>query len=131
MNIPDDREYTFSHEWILLDGETILLGLTPHHSLVEGGCESLDYFQGETIEAGAVVATIRGTAGVAEVLSPVSGEVLERNDALVARPALLKEDPYGQGWMVRIRVEAGEELEHLREPSEYSAALAGGPAAGL
>jgi glycine cleavage system H protein len=132
MNAPDDREYTRSHEWIRLDGESALVGLTANDSenLVEGARVELPQV-GNAVKVGDVVATIVLANAKRTVRAPLSGSVIEINSDLQSHPELVKRDPYGTGWLFRLQIEAGEEVEHLLDSAAYREQLRAAEAMGI
>jgi glycine cleavage system H protein len=124
MNIPVDREYTATHEWVRLDGTTAVVGVTdqdPSNATPPTGIEILP--EGTPVKTGDKVATIVTGRGRREVLAPISGSLLAGNEEVLTSPSLVFSDPFGKGWLFRLRVEAGEEIEHLLEPSVYAGQL--------
>lgn len=120
MNIPTDREYTATHEWVRLDGTTAVVGVTsqdPANLLPPSQVEILP--EGTAVKTGDKVATIVTGQGRREVLAPISGSLQAGNEEILRTPALVHSDPFGKGWLFRLRVEAGEEIEHLLEPAVY------------
>jgi glycine cleavage system H protein len=119
-NVPDDREFTPSHEWVRIDGESAVVGITACHSQIAG--KILRVKLPETSSAaktGDIVAKICSADGEREVRAPISGTVLEVNRNLEANPQRVVDDPYAEGWLFRLKIEAGEELEHLLGANLY------------
>ena len=120
MNVPDDLQYTATHEWIRMEGEDARVGITDHAQ-----AELTDIVYVELPKAGAVVAPKQAVAVVesvkaaSDIYSPIGGTITEVNHALESNPALVNTDPYGEGWLFRIRMEAGEEIELLKDPDAY------------
>jgi glycine cleavage system H protein len=120
LNVPDDREYTSSHEWVRIDGESAVVGITASYSQVAGKILGLKLPEiSSAAKTGDVVATISSAGGEREVRAPISGTVLEINRNLETNPQPIVEDPYAEGWLFRLKIEAGEELEHLLEANLY------------
>ena len=120
LDVPDDREYTSSHEWVRIDGESAVVGITAWHPQIAGKIlrvELPEIFS--TAKTGDIVATICCANAERKVSAPISGTVLEVNGSLKANPELLFSDPYAEGWLFRLRIEAGEELEHLLAVNLY------------
>lgn len=121
MKIPQDREYTSTHEWLQLQGATATLGVTDRHPFAKALLTRLEIGKpGNGLKAGDVLAIATDGIQLFEIRTPICGAVVEINPELLADPSLLQRDPFGQGWIAQLKVEAGEELEHLEEPSEYA-----------
>jgi glycine cleavage system H protein len=119
MNVPDDREYTTSHEWIQLDGESALVGLTAGNPSLAEIVQVRLPVVGRAVKAGDEAAAVISRGTEQSVRAPLSGSIIETNSALEADPTLLARHPYGTGWLFRLDVEAGEEIEHLLDPAAY------------
>ena len=106
---PNDRKYTRSHEWVKLDGETVLVGITDHavNELCSGNEGDLVYCDlpesGRALEAGETFGEIESVKAVADLNAPVAGEVVESNPAIEDHLEILSKDPWSQGWLVRIK----------------------------
>jgi glycine cleavage system H protein len=120
MNVPEDREYTESHEWVRMDGDSAVVGLTAADpaNLMESARVDLPGV-GSAVKAGDSVAAVSFPQGRKLVRSPLSGTVIEINRELESHPELVQQDPYGAGWLFRLEIQAGEEIEHLLEPAAY------------
>ncbi|VVM04954.1 glycine cleavage system H protein [Methylacidimicrobium cyclopophantes] len=125
MNIPTDRLYTESHEWLLLEGEIGTVGITDHaqRELSDVVFVELPAI-GTHVQRGEAVATVESVKAASDVYSPVSGEVLEVNEALAREPSLINTDPYGKGWLFRVHVENPAEAPQLKSPEAYGALTA-------
>ena len=120
MNVPEDREYTQSHEWIRIDGESAVVGITARHPAA--GKEILGVRLPEmffAVKTGDVVAKILLADDEQGICAPISGSVVEVNLELDSTPRLVLDDPYATGWLFRLKIEAGEEIEHLLSASAY------------
>ena len=126
METPADRVYTESHEWHKLDGDTLTLGLT--QSAVDQ-LTDVTYVEmqspGTTFDAGENVGEVESVKTTSDVYCACAGEIIEANPALEDNPGLLNEDPFGQGWLVKIRVTDATGLESCMDAEAYSAQLAG------
>ena len=112
MHIPTDLRYTRDHEWVRIEGDTATVGIT-------------DFAQGELGDIVFVeVGTVGDAVGAGEVFGTMEGEVLEFNSALDASPDAVNSDPYGAGWIVRVRLAEGVDLSGLLDAAEYTASLA-------
>lgn len=119
--LPEDREYTASHEWVRLDGTTATIGVTSLDPANSGALNKVEIVAaGTALKTGDRAATFATSLGQRDVLAPLSGSVVEVNADLQSNPQLLQSDPFERGWLFRMRVEAGEEIEHLLEPSVYA-----------
>ena len=119
-NMPEDRQYTSSHEWVRIDGESAVVGITAWHSQIAGKILRVKLPEvSSAAKTGDVVATICSAGGERDVRAPISGTVLEVNRHLEGTPQAVVDDPYAEGWLFRLKIEAGEELEHLLEANLY------------
>ncbi len=124
MNVPDNLRYAESHEWILVDGDTGTVGITDH---AQAELTDIVFAEppavGKKFSAGEVAAVVESVKAASDIYTPVSGEVIERNEALEANPALLNTDPFGQGWIFKIRLSSPAEVSALKDPAAYSAQI--------
>ncbi len=121
MEFPGDLKYSGSDEWIKADGDTATLGVT---DFAQDQLSDVVYFEivvgvGDVISKGDEVAILESVKAAAEINSPVSGEVTEINEALPDSPEVVNSDPYGGGWMLRIRMSDPTELEQMMDPAAY------------
>ncbi len=121
MEFPSDLKFTGSDEWIKADGDTATLGVT---DFAQDQLSDIVYFEivvgvGDVISKGDEVAILESVKAAAEINSPVSGEVTEINAALPDSPEVVNSDPYGGGWMLRIRMSDPTELDHMMDPATY------------
>ena len=124
MNFPEDIRYTSEHEWIRLEGDEALVGITDYAQSELGEIVFVDVpTVGETVGQGEVFGSIEAVKTVSDLNMPVSGEVLEVNGALDAQPELVNNDPYGEGWIIRIAVKDASELDKLMDAAAYEASL--------
>jgi glycine cleavage system H protein len=120
MNIPENLKYTKENEWIKVEGDVALVGITDFAQNELGDIVFLEVETvGDTLGQGETFGTIEAVKTVADMFMPVSGEVLEFNDALEADPAIVNKDPYGEGWMIKIRVSDAAELADLLDAAQY------------
>ena len=124
MHIPTDLRYTRDHEWVRIEGDTATVGIT---DFAQGELGDIVFVEvgtvGDAVAAGEVFGTIEAVKTVSDLYMPVEGEVLEFNSALDAAPDAVNADPYGDGWIVRVRVTAGADLSGLLDAAEYTASL--------
>ncbi len=121
MEFPGDLKYSGSDEWIKADGDTATLGVT---DFAQDQLSDIVYFEivvgvGDVISKGDEVAILESVKAAADINSPVSGEVTEINGALPDSPEVVNSDPYGGGWMLRIRMSDPTELEQMMDPAAY------------
>lgn len=124
--VPTDLKYAKSHEWVrvLPDGR-IEIGITDHAQHALGDLVFVDLPEvGRVIEAGAACAVVESVKAASDVYAPISGTVLERNEALAAAPELINQACYGEGWMIRVQPAAASGIEALLAPDAYQAVLA-------
>jgi glycine cleavage system H protein len=125
-NVPGDLQYTKEHEYVRRVGEegVVEIGITDY---AQGELGDVVFVElpavGDRFERMQVFGTIEAVKAVSELYSPVSGEVVEVNDALDGEPAMVNGDPYGAGWMIRMRVESDSELNDLLSADDYSALI--------
>ena len=120
MNVPEHLQYTETHEWLRLDGATATVGITDH---AQAELTDIVYVEvpkvGANLAAGQPAAVVESVKAASDIYSPISGEVVEVNGALESDPGLVNRDPYGEGWLYRLRIEAGEQIETLKEAAQY------------
>ena len=126
-NVPADLKYAKSHEWVRVNGDTAFLGITDHaqHELTDIVFVELPPV-GKKLKAGDSCAVVESVKTASDVYSPVSGEVTESNNALGNSPALVNSEPYGGGWLIKIKLSNPSELSALMSPAEYSAQITAG-----
>ena len=121
MNIPENLKYTKDHEWLRVEGNEGFVGVT---DFAQGELGDVVYVEvetvGETIEKEEAFGTIEAVKTVSDMFMPVSGEILEFNAALESHPELINKDPYGEGWVVKIKISNPEELNELLSADKYS-----------
>ena len=120
MNVPKKLKYTKDHEWLSLDGEVATVGVTDFAQselgdIVYVEVETLD----EMLEKEEVFGTVEAVKTVSDLFMPISGEVIEFNEKLETNPEVVNEDPYGEGWMIKIKVSDENELNELLSSDEY------------
>ena len=124
MNFPVDLRYTSEHEWIRVEGDEAYVGITDDAQSELGEIVFVDVpTLGETVGQGEVFGSIEAVKTVSDLNMPVTGEVLEINGALDAQPELVNNDPYGEGWIIRISVKDAAELDKLMDAKAYQAGL--------
>ena len=124
MNLPENLRYTKEHEWIRVAGDIAFIGITDFAQKELGDIVFTEIETvGETLDAGEIFGTVEAVKTVSDLFMPVSGEVLEMNDKLESQPELINNDPYGEGWMIKIKVLNLSELEQLMDAIAYKAML--------
>lgn len=126
MNVPDDLQYTETHEWLRLDGDTATVGITDHAQSELTDIVYVELPKLDTLlvarQSAAVVESVKAAS---DIYAPIGGTVVEVNAALESDPGLVNRDPFGDGWLWKMRVEAGEQIERLKEPGQYRAQISG------
>jgi glycine cleavage system H protein len=121
---PSDRKYTKEHEWVRIDADVGTAGITDYAQDQLGDIVFVDLpASGTKVTALAKFGEIESVKAVSELFSPVSGEVIERNEALTDNPQWVNDDPYGDGWMIRVRLAATGEIDTLMSADEYETFL--------
>ena len=120
MNIPAELRYTREHEWIRVEGEVAYVGITDYAQSELGEIVFLDInTQGETLTQNEVFGSVEAVKTVSDLNMPVAGEVLEVNEVINDQPELVNNDPYGEGWMIKIQIQDSAELETLLDAAAY------------
>lgn len=124
MNVPADLRYAKTHEWIRVEGDTVTVGITDH---AQAELTDIVYAEppkvGTEVKAGATAAVVESVKAASDIYSPLSGTVTEVNAELSANPALLNTDPFGQGWIYRMKAASPAEAEALLTPEAYTAQI--------
>jgi glycine cleavage system H protein len=122
MNFPADLKYTKDHEWVRIEGDTATVGITDFAQSELGDIVYVDVNTvGDTVEKEAVFGTVEAVKTVSDLFMPVSGEILELNDGLESAPETVNKDPYGGGWMIKIRLSNPAEVDALLSADAYKA----------
>lgn len=120
MNFPTNVKYTNEHEWIRLEGEEAYVGITDYAQDQLGDIVFVDVItEGETLDKGEVFGTIEVVKTVSDLFLPIGGEVLEINPALEEHPELVNKDPYGEGWIIKIKPTDTTEMDELLDAEAY------------
>jgi glycine cleavage system H protein len=124
MNIPSDLKYTKDHEWVSIDGEIATVGITDFAQkelgdIVYVEVETLD----QTLEKDEVFGTVEAVKTVSDLFLPLSGEIIEFNDALESKPETVNTDSYGNGWMIKVKYSDASQLDTLLSSEEYKALI--------
>ncbi len=122
MNFPSNLKYTKEHEWVRLEGDTVVVGVT---DFAQGELGDIVFVEIETIGSelgmGEVFGSVEAVKTVSDLYMPVSGELIEKNAALDSEPELINSDAYEKGWMVKIKINDASELESLLDSAGYAA----------
>jgi glycine cleavage system H protein len=125
MNFPKDLKYTKDHEWARIEGNVAVVGITDYAQEKLGSIVFVEFPPlGKSVKKGETVVTVDSVKAVAEVYSPLSGQVEEANESLKDIPEIINQDPYGQGWMVKIKISDPAEGGALMTPEVYQAFVA-------
>jgi glycine cleavage system H protein len=120
MNVPENLLYTETHEWLRIEGETACVGITDH---AQEELTDIVFVEapkaGTEIEAKQAVAVVESVKAASDIYAPVGGTVLEANPALESDPGLVNRDPYGEGWLFRMKLGSAAEANELKKPGEY------------
>jgi glycine cleavage system H protein len=124
MNIPSELKYTKDHEWVRVDGDIATIGITDFAQSELGDIVYVEIETvGESVDQEAVFGTVEAVKTVSDLFMPLTGEVLELNDALEGNPELVNSDPYGDGWMVKVKIADASQLNDLLDASAYGALI--------
>ncbi len=126
MNVPAELKYTKDHEWIKVEGDTATIGIT---DFAQGELGDIVYVEverlDETLEADAVFGTVEAVKTVSDLFMPVAGEIIAFNDTLEDTPEIVNEDPYGVGWMIKVKFSDPESIENLLDATAYTSLVTG------
>lgn len=124
MNVPAELKYTKEHEWIRLEGDVAYVGITDYAQEQLGDIVFVDIpTEGETLAADEVFGTIEVVKTISDLFLPVAGEILEQNEALADQPELVNQDPYGEGWLIKIKPAADADFDSLLDAEAYKALI--------
>lgn len=120
MNVPGNLKYTKDHEWIMVNGNEAIIGVTDFAQHELGDIVFIEVETvGETLDQGEVFGTIEAVKTVSDMFMPVGGEILEKNEAIDSAAELVNKDPYGKGWMIKIKLSDPAELDALLSAEAY------------
>lgn len=126
MNIPENLKYTKDHEWIKIDGDTATVGIT---DFAQGELGDIVYVEveteGETLDREEVFGTVEAVKTVSDLFLPLSGEIVAFNEALEETPEVVNTDPYGEGWMIKIKYSDASEIDSLLSHDAYKDLVGG------
>ena len=120
MNLPDDRLYTESHEWIKQEGENVRVGITDHAQaeLTDVVFVELPKID-RSVNAKEAIAVVESVKAASDIYAPIKGKVVDANKALESNPALINTDPFGEGWIFVLKVENADDLKELKDAAAY------------
>jgi glycine cleavage system H protein len=125
--VPSDLRYTKDHEWVRIDGDDAVIGITAYAAEQLGDIVFVELPDlGKALSQSAAFGVVESVKAVSDLYAPVGGEVVGINDALAGTPEAVNRDPYGEGWMVRVRLADAGELDELLDAPEYDALIAAG-----
>ena len=124
MSVPENLKYTKDHEWVKIEGDTATVGIT---AFAQGELGDIVYVEieteGETLDQEEVFGSVEAVKTVSDLFMPLSGEITEFNSNLEANPELVNSDPYGEGWMIKVKLSNPSEVEDLLDAAAYSALI--------
>ena len=124
MNIPAELMYTSDHEWVRMEGDTATIGITDFAQSELGDIVFVDVNTvGQALKAGDIFGTVEAVKTVSDLFLPVAGTISELNAALEGNPEAVNQDPYGAGWMVKVKVEGGADTSGLLSADAYKALI--------
>ncbi len=124
MNIPKDLKYTHDHEWVRIEGDEATVGITDFAQNELGDIVYVEVeTEGEMLAKEAVFGTVEAVKTVSDLFQPLSGEIIAVNDQLEDTPELVNDDPYGEGWIVKIKLSDASEIDELLSNASYQAVI--------
>ena len=124
MKVPVELKYTKEHEWVRVEGEEAVIGITDDAQSQLGDIVFVEVeTEGENLEAGDTFGTVEAVKTVSDLYMPLSGEVIEFNAALEDEPELVNKDPYGEGWIIRVKIEDESQIDGLLSADAYKAMI--------
>lgn len=125
MNFPAELKYTKDHEWVRVEGDVAFIGITDHAQSELGDIVYVEIeTEGETLDQHAVFGTVEAVKTVSDLFMPISGEIIEFNKTLESTPEAVNADPYGDGWMIKVKISNPDELSALMDATAYQEAIA-------
>lgn len=121
MNFPENLQYTKDHEWVRFDGEYAYIGITEFAQRELGDIVYVDITEdGEEVGAGEVFGSVEAVKTVSDLFMPIKGEIVEVNEEIESQPELVNKDPYGKGWIIKVKIEANVDRSELMNAEAYS-----------
>jgi len=128
MTSPSDLKFTKSHEWLRIDGDVVTIGVTDHAQSELGDITYLELPDpGSEISAGDPFGVVESVKAASDIYSPIDGEVIERNESAIAAPDVVNSSPYGDAWLIKVRVSDPGQLAGLMDPAQYDKLLESEP----
>jgi glycine cleavage system H protein len=122
MNIPQNLKYTKDHEWVVVEGDIATIGITDFAQSELGDIVFVDITtEGETLDQEEVFGSVEAVKTVSDLFMPISGEIIELNEKLDGDPELVNSDPYGDGWMIKVKISDAAQLNDLLDAAAYEA----------
>ena len=125
MNIPNDLKYTEEHEWVAVDGDIATIGITDY---AQGELGDLVFVElpevGTDVEQSSAFGTVEAVKAVSDLFAPISGSVTEINETLADDPEVVNKDPYGDGWMIKVKISDSSQLDDLLDAEAYKELIA-------
>lgn len=120
MNMPSNLKFTEDHEWVVIEGDIAIVGVTAYAADQLGDIVFVDVTTvGETLDGGEIYGSIEAVKTVSDLFLPIGGEIIEFNEELEENPAIINEDPYGAGWIIKIKPTDPAEIDDLLSHEEY------------
>lgn len=123
MNFPEDLKYTDSHEWVKVDGDVAIVGITEYAAGELGDVVFVDIPELRAVSAGESFGSIEAVKTVSDLIAPIAGTITEINPELEGNPETVNADPYGKGWMVKMTIDSADELNGLMTAAQYAALI--------
>jgi glycine cleavage system H protein len=124
MSIPANLKYTKDHEWVSIDGDIATVGITAFAQSELGDIVYVEVeTEGETVEAEEVFGSVEAVKTVSDLFMPISGEIIEFNSELEANPEYVNSDPYGKGWMIKVKIQDDSQINELLDAAGYEALI--------
>lgn len=124
MNLPTDLKYTTDHEWIKIEGDIATIGITDFAQSELGDIVYVEVETlGETLDKNEIFGTVEAVKTVSDLFLPLSGEIMEFNEVLESEPELVNTDPYGAGWMIKLKISNQDEINDLLDDAKYKEAI--------
>jgi len=122
MTAPENRKYTKTHEWVMVEGDIVTVGLTDHAQQELGDITYLELPEaGDAVSAGEPFGVVESVKAASDVYAPIDGEIVERNDAAIDAPELINQSPYEDAWLIKVRVQDPGQLDSLLDSKAYDA----------